>query len=267
MRVHVVIDESGFFLPTYLEYVACHLPDGFEITGVTVLMNPRSVPTVYSHARSHVVDVGISACVRLGGKVVKQLVRELMGMLGLPVRPGSVFRTARSLGLPVRRVVGVNEGEVLEWIASGAPDLLLSSCSQVFRKDLLALPRVGAINRHSSLLPSYGGVLPMFQALIRDEQFVGSTVHVMTPKIDGGALIAQSGFAITDEMTLYDCYERSYLECGPLTIESFLKIRDLGLTNLDDAEFGVRNDLERSYFGFPSKEDWALFRQSKRRFC
>ena len=35
MRVHVVIDESGFFLPAYLEHVALNLPDGLEITGVT----------------------------------------------------------------------------------------------------------------------------------------------------------------------------------------------------------------------------------------
>lgn len=267
MRVHLVIDESGFFLPSYLDYVARHLPDGYEITGVTVLMNPPSAPTIYSHARSHLADIGIPSCVRLGGKALKQSARQLAGMLCLPVRPGSVFSTARSLGLPVRRVIEVNAHETLGWIASGGPDLVLSSCSQVFKSDLLALPRIGAINRHSSLLPSYGGVFPMLQALIREEKRVGSTLHVMTPKIDGGTLVAQSGFTVTDEMTLYDCYERSYSESGPLTVESFLKIRDLGLTDLENAEFGVGNDLERSYFGFPTEEDWARFRRSNRRFC
>ena len=83
-----------------------------------------------------------------------------------------------------------------------------------------------------------------------EEKRVGSTLHVMTPDVDGGTLVAQSSFTVTDEMTLYDCYERSYSESGPLTVESFLKIRDLGLSDLENAEFGVGNDLERSYFGF-----------------
>ena len=73
---------------------------------------------------------------------------------------------------------------------------------------------------------------------------------MMTPDSDGGTLVAQSGFTVTDKMTLYDCYEGSYSESGPLTVESFLKIRDLGLSDLENAEFGVGNDLERSYFGF-----------------
>mgnify|MGYP001192036439 FL=1 len=267
MRVHVVIDESGFFLPSYLEHVTRYLPEGLEITGVTVLMNPPSVPTVYSHLRSHRKDIGVPSCMRLGWKVLEHLTRELASMSGLPVRPGSVFRTARSLGLPVRRVVLVNALEALRWIASGTPDLVLSSCSQVFRKELLALPQIGAINRHSSLLPSYGGILPMFQALTNGEKHVGTSIHVMTPGIDRGVLVAQSAFSVTEEMTLYDCYDRSYSDSGPLTVESLLKIRDLGSANLDKADFGVRNDLERSYFGLPTKEDWERFHQAKRRFC
>ena len=115
-------------------------------------MNPPSAPTIYSHARSHVADIGIPSCVRLGGKVLKQSAHELTAMLGLPVRPGSVFRTTRSLGLPVRRVTEVNAHETLEWIASGGPDLVLSSCSQVFKSDLLALPRIGAINTCDSVV-------------------------------------------------------------------------------------------------------------------
>jgi hypothetical protein len=50
-------------------------------------------------------------------------------------------------------------------------------------------------------------------------------------------------------------------------VESLSKIRDLGSTNLDNADFGIQNDLERSYFGLPTEEDWARFRQTNRRFC
>ena len=96
MRVHVVIDESGFFLPAYLEHVALNLPDGLEITGVTTLRNSPSAPTIYSHMRSHLAAIGIPACLRLGSKAFKQLARELAGLTGLPVRYDAYTAAASS---------------------------------------------------------------------------------------------------------------------------------------------------------------------------
>jgi methionyl-tRNA formyltransferase len=267
MRIHIVVDETAFFLPAYVRYVVENLPADIEIVGVTVLKNPADIPTVYSHLRSHLSDIGLGSCLRLGWQAVGQMARVVAGLIGLSTRPGSVAGTIRRRGIPVRCVTGVNAPETLYWIRLGAPDLVLSSCSQIFRADLLAIPRVGSINRHSSLLPSYGGVLPIFQALSRGESRVGSSIHVMTEQVDGGTLVAQSGFAVTDDMTVYDCYERSYADCGPLTIQALERIRDLGPRRLEEADFGVTNNLEQSYFKMPTDEDWERFHRTHRRFC
>ena len=47
------------------------------------------------------------------------------------------------------------------------------------------------INRHTSLLPSYKGIYPIFWCMLNDEKFVGVTVHTMTSKIDEGTILTQ----------------------------------------------------------------------------
>jgi methionyl-tRNA formyltransferase len=267
VRVHVVIDETGFFLPEYLDYVARHLPDEVEITGVSILHHGRGSPTLYSHVKANWWRIGLGSCARLGLRVLGQRVRCLFHALGVDVQPGSVERTCRRLELRHHRTTDVNSVEELAWISETRPDLILSSCSQIFRGPLLALPQIGAINRHSALLPSYGGLFPIFQAVVHEEKWIGSSVHVMTDEIDKGGLVTQSAFEVEPGMTLFDCYERSYEDCGPLTIQAFQKIRSLEESEVVATDFGVRNDRTPSYFTFPTAEDWAKFRRLRMRFC
>ena len=267
MRIHLVIDESGFFLPSFVDHLIVHLPDGVEAVGVTVLQNPSNRPTVYSHLRTHLSDIGMASCLRLGRIAALQAIRAAVGRIGFRMAPGSVVGAVRRHDLPYRLAVDVNASETIDWIRSKSPDLLVSSCSQIFRSELLELPAIGAINRHSSLLPAYGGLLPIFQALVHEESMLGSSVHVMTPEIDGGTVIAQSSFKVDAGMTVYDCYERSYADCGPLTVEAITRVRGNGNQSIDEMDFGVETRSTASYFGPPSNEDWRRFRTSGRRFC
>ena len=267
MRIHLVIDESGFFLPSFVDHLLDHLPEGVEAVGVTVLQNPPNIPTVYSHLRKHLLDIGMASCLRLGRLAALQAIRSAASRIGFRTAPGSVTGAVRRHDLPCRLVVDVNASETIDWIRGQSPDLLVSSCSQIFRSELLELPAIGAINRHSSLLPAYGGLLPIFQALLHEDSTVGSSVHVMTPEIDGGTVITQSSFKVDAEMTVYDCYERSYADCGPLTVEAITRVREKGNQSIDEMDFGVEARLTASYFGPPSDEDWRRFRASGRRFC
>ncbi len=56
-------------------------------------------------------------------------------------------------------------------------------------------PRI--LNIHPSLLPKYPGLNTHHQALTNGDQVHGVTVHVVTPEIDAGPVIAQAKFAIT----------------------------------------------------------------------
>lgn len=72
------------------------------------------------------------------------------------------------------------------------PDLILVySYSMLLREDVLSLPRFGAINVHSALLPNDRGPNPLQWAIIRGESMTGVTLHEMTIGIDEGPIIDQ----------------------------------------------------------------------------
>jgi folate-dependent phosphoribosylglycinamide formyltransferase PurN len=65
------------------------------------------------------------------------------------------------------------------------PDLIISFIySRIIGKEILDIPKYGAINLHRGLLPSYRGVAPLYWALKNKEKYVGVTIHFMSEKID-----------------------------------------------------------------------------------
>ena len=146
---------------------------------------------------------------------------------GLPMQPHSVQGIARRFGIKYRVTKKIMSEESLDWIAQQKPDIILASCSQIFKKPLLEIPKIGCINRHSSLLPAYGGVFPVIQALLHGEKMIGCSIHLMTQKIDGGKLVAQSTVPVLPGDTVYSLYKKSYIDCGILALEAFDKLRDI----------------------------------------
>jgi methionyl-tRNA formyltransferase len=79
------------------------------------------------------------------------------------------------------RVLGEREFDL--FIAGAFP--------QILGPELLAVPRLGALNVHLSLLPKYRGPSPCHWALENGEHTTGVTVHYMDLGIDSGDIVLQ----------------------------------------------------------------------------
>ena len=73
-------------------------------------------------------------------------------------------------------------------------NIIISSNSLIFKKELLSIPKICTINRHSALLPSYGGLLPVFQSFIHGEKFTGVSIHYMNNKIENNHDLKKYGW-------------------------------------------------------------------------
>lgn len=83
-------------------------------------------------------------------------------------------------------------GEFFSRLQALAPDLILvHSYSMLLPPEVLALPRLGAINIHGALLPYYRGCNPIQWALCNNEGVTGVTMHYMDAGFDTGDIIAQ----------------------------------------------------------------------------
>ena len=66
-------------------------------------------------------------------------------------------------------------------------------------EDALAVPRLGVVNGHPSLLPRYRGPFPIAWAVRNGEPQIGMSYHLMDAQFDTGNLLAQRALPLDDE--------------------------------------------------------------------
>jgi methionyl-tRNA formyltransferase len=93
------------------------------------------------------------------------------------------------------------EGEAFDLFA-------LASYGRIIPSWLLALPRLGALNVHPSLLPAYRGATPIQTALRNGDETTGVTVMLMDEGMDTGDVVLQEAFAIDADESYGSLHDR-----------------------------------------------------------
>ena len=115
---------------------------------------------------------------------------------------------AESLGIPVLQPTKLRAPEFVESLREVGADLFVVVAFTILPKVLLALPRLGSINLHPSLLPKYRGAAPINWAIINGERGTGITTFLLSGRVDAGDVLIQERVDIGDEETAGELYER-----------------------------------------------------------
>lgn len=138
----------------------------------------------------------------------------------------SVAELAKAHRLPVYMPSSPNTPAFLDLIRGLAPDLILSFYyRRLLSKELLAIPRLGGINLHGSLLPKYRGRSPVNWVLVNGESETGVTLHYMVEKADAGDIIAQRSVPIDMEDTALSLFHKLTKAAVQLLKETYPQIR------------------------------------------
>ena len=106
--------------------------------------------------------------------------------------PPPVKEEAEKLGIRVIQPEKLKGSPELEEILALKADLIITAAfGQLLPKKLLDAPRLGCINVHASLLPTYRGGAPIHQAIMDGETKTGVTIMYMEEKLDAGDIISQ----------------------------------------------------------------------------
>lgn len=127
--------------------------------------------------------------------------------------------------LPVLEVARLDEPAVLMVLEECGAEIVVVSCFPArLPPALLALPPLGCLNLHPSLLPRNRGPAPLFWTFREGWQQGGATVHLMDRGLDSGPIVAQADFDLSDGLT-----ERELeLRCAALGAELLVRAaRDL----------------------------------------
>jgi methionyl-tRNA formyltransferase len=127
---------------------------------------------------------------------------EIVAVISRPGGPGETvkeiaFRHYLPLYQPPENV---NDPEFADVLRRLEPDLFISMYfGRLFSPELLAVPKVGCVNMHPSLLPKYRGQGPTTWPLYYGDRETGQTVHWLDEGIDSGDIIAQRAIPIEPE--------------------------------------------------------------------
>lgn len=120
-----------------------------------------------------------------------------------------VKQVAQAHGIQVFQPKTLRDGEAARQIAALGPDLIVVvAYGRILPKEVLAIPRLGAVNLHVSLLPQYRGSAPVQWSVIHGDKETGVTIMQLDEGVDTGDILAVTPIAIGPEETSGELFER-----------------------------------------------------------
>jgi methionyl-tRNA formyltransferase len=114
-----------------------------------------------------------------------------------------VKEVALAQGIPVYQPARIKANEKVRAVFEQfAPDCcVVAAYGKILPEWLLAIPRLGCINVHASLLPKYRGAAPINWAIAFGESETGVTIMQMDAGMDTGAMLLKRAIQIGAEET------------------------------------------------------------------
>jgi methionyl-tRNA formyltransferase len=122
----------------------------------------------------------------------------------------------------------------------------------MIKAPILALPRLGCLNLHGSLLPRYRGRAPVNWVLVHGESETGVTLHYMDEKPDHGEIVGQRRVAVERADTALTLYRKLAVAARGLLDEV------LPLLAAGRAPRIPQDHKQSSYFGGRRPEDGRI---------
>lgn len=136
---------------------------------------------------------------------------DIVGVLTQPDRPagrgrklvfGAVKEFAIAQGLDVAQPRTLRTEEGREALARWRPDILVVvAYGLILPPEVLAMPRLGCVNIHGSLLPRWRGAAPIQRALLAGDLETGVTIMMMDAGLDTGPTLLERRIAIRADDT------------------------------------------------------------------
>ena len=116
---------------------------------------------------------------------------------GRRVRAAAVKVRALAGGVPIMQPRTLRDPGVQAELAACRPDLMVVvAYGLILPKAVLAIPRLGCVNVHASLLPRWRGAAPIQRALLAGDAETGVTLMQMDEGLDTGPMLGQAACPI-----------------------------------------------------------------------
>jgi methionyl-tRNA formyltransferase len=160
---------------------------------------------------------------------------------------------AEQAGIPVLQPAKIRTEEFLDTLKGYNPDLIVvAAYGRILPSSILALPPLGCINIHGSLLPRHRGAAPIQWAIINGDSEAGVTIMQMDADMDTGDILLSAAIPLTDDETAGSLFDK-LADLGGTTLAQALDLLRL------DQLFPIEQNHDLATSSPPlSKEDGCL---------
>ena len=128
---------------------------------------------------------------------------------GQKLAPSPVKETGLALGIEVLQPHTLRDPQAQQVLAAFKPDVMIvAAYGLILPVPVLAIPRLGAINIHASLLPRWRGAAPIARAIEAGDTQTGITIMQMAQGLDTGDMLYKVAEPIFDTDTAATLHDR-----------------------------------------------------------
>ena len=151
---------------------------------------------------------------------------------GMRLAPSPVKKWALAAHLEIDQPEKIRHNEALRArLQTIAPDaILVVAYGRIVPPWMLALPPLGNINLHGSLLPKYRGAAPIQWAVANGETTTGVTTMLLEEGLDRGPILEQAELAIQPDATAAEIFPQLAALGAPLVLSTLAGLASGTLT-------------------------------------
>lgn len=176
---------------------------------------------------------------------------------GKKLQPSAVKQLALAHNLPIFQPKSLRKDEAQQQLAQlNADVMVVVAYGLILPKAVLAMPRLGCLNVHGSLLPRWRGAAPIQRAIWAGDEQTGVTIMQMDEGLDTGDMLHKVSCEISKDETSASLYQK----LATLAPKALIEVLD----HLDEGKYppqAQQNEFS-NYAEKLSKEeaklDWSL---------
>lgn len=165
----------------------------------------------------------------------------------------TVAQMAAEAGAPYLSVTRLSDPRTLAALAAFDADAFCVACfTRRLPAALLALPRLGCLNAHPSLLPDNRGPDPLFWTFHAGASHTGVTLHLMDAALDTGPILLRQRVRIEEGET------EARLEARLARVAGDLMVRALGGLASGALTPFAQDDTQAAAHSWPGEDDYTI---------
>lgn len=160
---------------------------------------------------------------------------------GMKTSGSAIKQLAQQRGFFLLQPYSLKQPEVHAQLdAIDADIMVVAAYGLILPSTVLAVPRLGCLNIHASLLPRWRGAAPIQRAILAGDQETGISIMQMDQGLDTGAILLQRSIAIAQEDTAQTLHDRLALLGALCIVEALTCLQQGKLSAIPQNEVAAR---------------------------